>query len=386
MSNTIGALRVALVAGTLGQGGAEKQLVYMARALKDMGAQVSIFALTRGEYYERELCRLGIKPVWIGRYASPVLRVASLLRQVYLFRPHILQSGHFFTNLYVAVVGRLLRCLDIGALRSDVLHEMSYNRFFGGALLRWPRALIVNSYCAKGNAVAMHVSERRLHVLPNVVDIAQFDSESAPDCPDTTSGSIRVAVVGSLSGVKRIDRFLRSIAIAREAAPEVRGIIIGDGPELVPLQNLAGKLGLVPGGVQFCGRRDDVPMLLRSMDMLVISSDHEGFPNVVLEAMAARLPVIATPAGDCARVVVNGITGYVVPFDERSIADRIVELARSPSLRSTMGLEGRRRVELCYSYESLGIRLLRIYKRIAEGLGAQSVINVLSALDVGGRS
>jgi len=87
----------------------------MARALKDMGAQVSIFALTRGEHYESELCRLGIKPVWIGRYASPILRVASLLRQVYLFRPHILQSGHFFTNLYVAVVGR---CVEVSGYRS----------------------------------------------------------------------------------------------------------------------------------------------------------------------------------------------------------------------------------------------------------------------------
>ena len=73
-------LRVAFVAGTLDRGGAEKQLFYMARALAREAVDVRVYSLRRGEFFEAELQRLGIRPIWIGRYAHPVLRTAALVR------------------------------------------------------------------------------------------------------------------------------------------------------------------------------------------------------------------------------------------------------------------------------------------------------------------
>ncbi|HEU5049496.1 MAG TPA: glycosyltransferase family 4 protein, partial [Gemmatimonadales bacterium] len=99
-------LRVALVAGTLGRGGAEKQLVYMAGALADAGVEVRVFALTRGEIHEHALMARGLAPRWIGRAPWPPLRLGALAAGLARFRPHVVQAGHFFTNLYVATGAR----------------------------------------------------------------------------------------------------------------------------------------------------------------------------------------------------------------------------------------------------------------------------------------
>jgi glycosyltransferase involved in cell wall biosynthesis len=99
---------------------------------------------------------------------------------------------------------------------------------------------------------------------------------------------------------------------------------------------------------------------------MALTSDQEGFPNVLLEAMAARLPVIATPAGDAGIVVEDGVTGCVVDFEDvRGMAERMVCLAQSASLRRQLGEAGRRRVERDYSFTSLAPRLMNLYKEVA---------------------
>src|SRR5262249_41673946 len=156
------------------------------------------------------------------------------------------------------------------------------------------------------------------------------------------------------------------LASARSRQPDLRGRIIGEGPERAKLTELAGRLGLLPDGVEFLGERDDVPALLREADMLVLTSDDEGVPNVVLEAMAAGLPVVATPAGDTPDIVEDGVTGLIVPIgDASAIADRIVALSASPQRCRQLGQAGRERVARRYRVDGLAERLIDIYRSIA---------------------
>ncbi len=381
MAESCDRLRVAFVAGTLDLGGAEKQLVYQAGALAGAGVDVRVYSLTRGEFYERALQQMGLQPIWIGAFANPIVRLAILANFLRRFRPHVIQSGHSFVNLYVALAGRFRRAISVGALRSSLRRSRERN----GAWTRWqigtPTALLINSQTALSEVVASGLIHlERLHLIPNVIELTEVDRLSSliptRAAPDQSCTAI---FVGRLTYVKRPDRFLRALAIACERFPTLEGVVVGDGPGREAMEKLAIELGLRRHGIRFLGQREDVSTLLRRSDMLILCSDDEGFPNVLLEAMAARVPVITTPAGDASIVVQDGITGYVVPFDDAGeMAERMVRLAQSPDLRRQLGEAGRRRVENDYDFNCLGDRLLAAYRTVAQRSNSRHVLTLLS--------
>ena len=177
-------LRIALIAGTLGQAGAEKQLVYMARSLRDAGADVRVYCLTRGEFYEAHLREHGLEPRWFGRFgnirfANIPLRLASLATQLRRFRPHIVQSTHFFCNLYAGLSGRLSGALAIGGMRNELSFERNASGRWTRLLLRLPAAIIANSRAARRGVDEFGVSPDSIVVLNNVIDLVDFDVRSS---------------------------------------------------------------------------------------------------------------------------------------------------------------------------------------------------------------
>ncbi len=286
----------------------------------------------QGGDYEQAFCQLGLPPVWIGRFTHPLIRLAALLRHMWSFRPHIIQATHFYANLYCAVAAWCSGAISIGAARSDVITEVRLNGLWGRWLLSLPSVMLVNSASAKQNALKAGLAGSKVFILPNVVDLASFDHkfERQTLSPDAPNELIALAVA-RLIPVKRLDLFLRALSLARNSEPELSGVIAGDGPERENLQHLADELGLSGEDVNFLGLRDDIPNILNRADLLVLTSDREGFPNVLIEAMAAGLPVITTPAGEAATIVQDRETGFVVPFDDAVIlADRMIELRDEP--------------------------------------------------------
>lgn len=368
---TCSPLRVLFVAGSLGQGGAEKQLTYMARALAESGNEVRVFSVTRDEYYQATLERLGVPVTLANTARSRSRRLAALLKETYRFAPHVLQASHFFMNPYVGVAARLHGALGVGAIRNDGLRGMNALGRARWLALRVPDGLIANSHLATENAVTAGLQLRRIVVLPNVIDVPAFDKAVADRRIRLRSSSeVVVVTVGRLVDVKRIDRFLRVLAQARKHVVTLRGIVIGDGDNTTQLLRLATQLGLLPHAVSFLGSRDDVPPLLAAADIMLLTSDSEGFPNAILEAMAAGLPVASTPAGDAARIVIDGRTGFVVDFENVELmAARLVQLARSAPLRARLGQAGRRRVLEQYSFDGLAQRLLSAYRSLASSSG-----------------
>lgn len=379
MSAGRGRPRVALVAGTLGQGGAEKQLVYTARALRDADVDVRVFALTRGEHYEPALRAAGIDPVWIGQAESPARRTLALVAALRSFHPHVVQSTHFYTNLYASLAAPWSGAIGIGTARSDIVHEVRANGRWGRWLLHTPRALIVNSERAARNAVAAGVPAARVHVVPNVIDVEPFDAVASAEVSELQELAEPIVVgVGTFTRAKRFDRFLHVLARARGRGAMLHGVLVGDGPDRPALEALARELGLLPHHVRFLGRRDDVPAILRHAHVYLLTSDHEGFPNVLLEAMAARLPVVATAAGDTEAIVEPGRAGLVTPPDAvDQLAEHLVTLAADPALRARLGAAGRCRVEAHYALAGLGARVLSVHRRIAETLGHRRALAAL---------
>jgi glycosyltransferase involved in cell wall biosynthesis len=276
----------------------------------------------------------------------------------------------------------LYGALGVGTARSDIVHEVSANGMWGNWLLRTPSALIVNSHAARRNAISAGVHAAAVDVLPNVIDLAEFDSLARREAIEDSllpGEGMKVAAVGTLIPVKRFDRFIRAIALARTRGARASGIIVGDGPMRAELETLSASLGLSPAAMSFAGPLTNVPALLRRVDAFVLSSQHEGFPNVLIEAMAAGLPTIATPAGDAASIVKDCTTGFLVPMDdEDAMAARLVELEASPSLRGRLGSAGRGIVEQCYASDGLPGRLTGIYRSIARRRGHERLLSVLA--------
>jgi glycosyltransferase involved in cell wall biosynthesis len=147
-------------------------------------------------------------------------------------------------------------------------------------------------------------------------------------------------------------------------------MVVGYGPEEDSLKELATTLGLSPDVLTFLGYREDVAAVLPQADVFVFCSESEGTPNVVLEAMAAGLPVITTPAGDAAEVVVPSGAGYLVPFgDVKATTDSILWLARSPILRQKLGKAARNHIALHAATSQLAGRLMEIYADAARTTG-----------------
>jgi glycosyltransferase involved in cell wall biosynthesis len=375
-------LRVAFVAGMLVRDGAEKQLVYMARALRDAGVLVRVYHLRAGEFYESVLREQGIELCYIGQAGNPLLRLALLIAKLQEFRPHFVQSGHFWTNLYVGIAARLCRAVAVGGMRNSLAHDLEMLKGWGPWSVRVPHALIANSFAAKRETEAFGIDGRRIAVLQNVIDLEEFDSPCADSgVPFAFDSGPVVMAVGRLVRAKRFDRFIDALATVRARFPALKGLIAGEGPERAELEGKAGGLGLLGSGLSFLGRRNDVPDLLRRADLLMVSSDHEGVPNVILEAMAAGLPVITTPVGDAGDLVQHGVTGYVIPFeDAERRAKCLARLVESEGLRQRLGEAGRRRIEEHHSFDGLGEQLLSIYRVIAQEQKRRDLLRLLQKL------
>jgi glycosyltransferase involved in cell wall biosynthesis len=182
-------------------------------------------------------------------------------------------------------------------------------------------------------------------VVRNGLDIQAFDQAAHHQALGLPPGPFVVTVANS-------NRFkapgllvlVEAAATVREQMPDVRFVLVGDGPERDRIAEAARGLGLVDRFL-CVGSRGDVPAILARSVILALPSLAEGFPNVILEGMAAGKPVVATHTGGVPEAVVDGETGVLVPpGDPRALASAILAILRDPVRAKAMGSAGRDRV------------------------------------------
>ncbi|HEX6629040.1 MAG TPA: glycosyltransferase family 4 protein [Gemmatimonadaceae bacterium] len=199
------------------------------------------------------------------------------------------------------------------------------------------------------------IARDRLHVIHNSVDPTRFRTRNPGERAVletlfTHKPDVIIAAVGRLSPEKGFDQLIDAARIIVSAAHHVGIVLIGDGPERRKLEARVRAAGL-ESNVVFTGFRNDVDRLLPSADILVQSSYTEGLPNVVLEACAAGVPVVATDVGGTSEIIDDVVNGFLVPpADPAALAGRVINLARSPLLRQEMGQRGRNIVRSRFSF------------------------------------
>lgn len=362
-------LRVALLLSDLSIGGAQKQALYIAQALQTAPQiDLQVYTLISDPADLAPLTDLGVKVLCYGRSRNIARRLLDLTRLLREFRPQIVFSMRTYVNLYAGLAARMTGAVSIGTLRNTLAYEASSLGWKTRLICRLPHALAVNSYCARDELIATGwVDAAKIHVLLNVIDLQAFDQQaSAPVEPIGTPGR-NVVFVGRLAPAKRLDRLLRVIKLALEGVPDLHLLLVGEGDERPTIERQIDELDLRQH-VTLLGARRDIPALLKQQSaLLALTSDDEGFANVIIEAMAASLPVITTPAGDSGIIVTDGNTGFVrPPNDLQGMADQLVRLLRDQDMRARFGAAGRLRVETQYDFPTLQARLIALFDAVLE--------------------
>ena len=212
------------------------------------------------------------------------------------------------------------------------------------------------------------IPAEKVSVIYNGVEANAHRALSSPDVLKRNLGlaedCLTVGIVGRLVPVKNHRVLLEAIPSVLAAVPKVRLLVVGDGPLRQDLEALAEDLK-ISDRVLFLGHRSDVPELLCIMDVVALSSLHEGNSIALLEAMEAGRPVVATAVGGNPELVVDGVTGLLVPPGEpEPLARAIVELLKDGPRRRAMGIAGRARVEKHFSIDAM----VRSYESLYESL------------------
>jgi glycosyltransferase involved in cell wall biosynthesis len=200
----------------------------------------------------------------------------------------------------------------------------------------------------------------------HVVHCGVLPSEYGP--PRTPSGTFEIASVGRLAPMKGFGILLEALAALRRDGVDARLTLAGDGPQRSALEAAARRLGIADS-VTFAGAlgADEVSALLRRADVFCLPSFAEGVPVVLMEAMASRLPVVATAVMGVPELVRSGESGLLVPPGRAEpLAAALGELAADPELRERMGAAGRATVKAEFDVERSATALLALF----EGRGA----------------
>jgi len=201
--------------------------------------------------------------------------------------------------------------------------------------------------------------------------------------PHSPHPTLVVGAAGRLSPEKGFDVFIDAAALVRRERPDAGFVVFGDGPLRERLEKRVAERELV-GAFVLAGFRPDVERFLPFLDVAVLSSHTEGLPVVVLEAMAARVPVVATAVGGTPEVVEDGVTGWLVPPGNVAVlAQRIGELLSDETNRRRMGAAARQRVEDEFTFARMSEQYLELFERLGRRLSDGRFCEASLSGDVG---
>lgn len=346
--------RILYVIGQLGAGGSERQLWYLLRTMdrERYRPAVAVWGGSPEDNYASLLGAIGVPVHYLSPGQSAYTKLRELRKLVYACQPEVAHSYSFYTNFCAGWAARGSNAVVIGSLRNDYRAECLDVGIWRARLCsHWPGVIVANSRSAAaacGQDNSFWRPRRMLHVA-NGIDMETFPvNEPPPTAPLVIVG------IGRLYPQKRWDILLKALAhLTRVTACPWQCRIFGDGALRDELVAMADRLGLGPK-VQFPGFCRDVAGALASAHVLALTSDYEGTPNVVLEAMACGRPVVASAVGAVPEIVEDNVSGFVTPpGDAIAVADRLRIIAEDPTLRVRMGIAARARVSTSYSLETL---------------------------------
>lgn len=370
--------RIAFCITTLHEGGAERQFVEL------------VTRLPRDRFDPRVFVLAGPPALPADRLLRTLQRqdipVSFLHARRYLW--HTISARRAWTTAWREWQPALVQCFlahanVLGALaghRAGIPHiltgiRVAEHRARGHVWLQRrvdryvTKHVCVSQSVAQFAAEVMGLPEEKLVVIPNGVDVQRFvDAQPiAHDELGVAPGRRAMLFLGRLDPQKRPDWLLRRMPALIERLPDVDLLLAGDGPMRGSLERLAQQLG-VDGRVHFLGWRADVPRLLASAEVVLLTSAWEGMPNAILEAMAAARPVVVTDVHGAAELLGDHADGQLTPSnDPDAFVDAVVRLVSNRELAHAVGNRNQARARQHFSIDGTADSYARLYDSLLDG-------------------
>lgn len=347
-------LKVMMALPELDVGGAQTLTISLIKALHELDSKIQVQILvlekSHGSYLEEQCQQEGIDVVYLGKNKGLHLTIIpKITKAIRAFSPdviHMHKSRMHYFLLPVLISGVKRRIYTVHSLADRDTRNKWLQKLMSFAFHRCHvQPVAISDICKDSIVKIYHLTPDSVPCIYNGIDTDRFRKPEDRRLPDR--GKLRFVSVGRLSPPKNYPLLLRVANRIHKQWPEIEFLVLGDGEQRDSLTELI-MAQSAESYIHLLGNVSDVPPYLWNADAFLMTSDYEGLPQTILEAMAAGLPIISTKAGGIIDVVKDGENGFLVECgDEVGLVDAVDKLCSSP--------------ELCKKYSEKSIELSEQY-------------------------
>lgn len=363
-------INIAIIAGQLVVGGAERQLYLWLANLDRERYNPIVLTLHPGhnDYWEKPVESLGIPLIRIPQRRNRIKRLQEIVKVLRPYNLRLIHGWHLFAGVYAGLAAKVLRTKSIGGIR-NTYQTFSNHRLEVKLTVLTVNALVANSISTKEHLMKNIRNEKlKVFAVQNAVADHFIDRETTRnrliEDYNLPEASLWIGSIGRMEPLKRFDILLQVIALLRDEGRNVHLVLIGDGPEEAGLEKQSQELFL-NDHVTFTGELGGASDCLRAFDLFAFTSIDEGMPNVIMEAAAAGLPIVTWKLPFYEELLQDGKTALLV--EAENIADMknaLLQLIDSPELRTRLGQAAREHILTNFSLDRYVQNMTDVYESV----------------------
>lgn len=369
-------LRVLWLIDSLGPGGAEGLMPSLLERLSARGVipRVCVLRSRLGNPVSDELTKKNIPVDMVSiKNLRDIRQIAKLFRYIKRLGVDVMHTQLETSDILGGFMSRLLGIPNVSTLHTlsapsakknsrlrKRIRELSLKYFYD--------AVIAVSEATKQHHVALGIKSEKIHTLYNGIDLVRFDANRSASEEKRRLGihpdEKVVTTVAVLREAKGLQFMLKALPSVLRKYPRLRYVIAGDGKYRTALENLAASLH-VEDHVVFLGYTEDVPRVLAASDLFVFPTLNDALPTVLLEAMAAGVPIVASGIGGVPEIIQHGRNGFLIPpMEPALLAEACIYLLSNPRLSDEFRANARRDVFEKFNIDKQADSLINLYRQI----------------------
>ncbi len=352
--------------------GGQRQSLFLVRELQRRGFPV-FFVIQKGSPLHQKARDAGLRLIPLRMKGEADLWAS--LRLAIMMKRRGCRLAHFHDAHSLAIGLRAASWAKVPLILAHrrVDFPLKQNVFSRRKYGRKLDAMVAISEAVKKVLVEGGVQPGKIKVIPSGIDFSVYEEVKDRDflrrefsfSPD----DFLVGIVAALEDHKGHTYLFQATRLVRQHSPHIRLIVVGSGSLRLELEAQVHELG-IEDIVFFLGFREDMPRILASLDLFVLSSHLEGLGSSLLDAMASRLPVVATRTGGIPEIVLHGETGLLVPpRDPQAMAEAIIQVYHDRNLANYLAQKGHDFVRRHFSVEAMAEKVIELYFDLAKKKG-----------------